>query len=338
MTKIIALAIAVAMTAFGTPTKDVVENQYNDYMAAERAKMVQSPLNGEYVYPKDLNDRYIAVMIDNQYDARPQSGLSEFDIVYEILAEGYITRYLGIIGTSQPEHIGPVRSSRDYFIRRALEYDPYYVHVGGSTQAYAYLENQVVANIDGMKRGWPTFWRENHRIPPHNTYASYDGIIHAAEQFGYSNSSGYEGLNFYEEDTNIKGDDATSIRLEYIDTYVPSYKYNEEKKQYDRYINGEALLDETSEKQIYAKSIIVQFTKTNKIPNDPLLKIEVEMVGEGEGFYISNGKKQDITWKKQSDRSVTRFFAENGSELVLNPGKIWIQVFPDHWRDDITIK
>ena len=323
-----------------TPPSIVINNDSKDnepIEVVEEIVKVKSPLNGEMVKPKDINDRVIAVMIDNQEDARPQAGLSQFDIVYEILAEGSITRYLGIIGTQQPKNIGPVRSARDYFILRAMEYDSLYVHVGGSTQGYDALAKYNTPTIDGMHLGGETFWRSSHRVPPHNTYSKYSGIIKAANRYKYRTTGEYDTLKFSDIEKEIVGTLAMDLSFKYSNIYKSSYKYDESEKVYYRFINGEQLVDENDDTKIYAKNIIVQFTETKPIPNDPYKKITVEMVGEGDGYYITNGLKQDITWKKESNSDLTRYYDSKGKELILNPGKIWIQVFPDNKVENITI-
>ncbi len=119
---------------------------------------VQAPLSGLWV-PEELTvKRPVAVMIDNHYKARPQSGLSEAEIVYEILAEGRITRYMAVFQLNEPEKLGPVRSARSYYIDKALEYDPLYVHVGGSPQAFDDVVRLQMADMDGLASG--AFWRK----------------------------------------------------------------------------------------------------------------------------------------------------------------------------------
>ncbi len=97
------------------------------------------PLNGQ-MYAKSERDtwekrRPLAIMIENHADSRPQSGLSRADIVYEAVAEGGITRFMGIfycdIAYSQTK-VAPVRSARTYFLPWVLEYDALYNHVGGA--------------------------------------------------------------------------------------------------------------------------------------------------------------------------------------------------------------
>jgi len=105
------------------------------------------PINGQ-LYTKEEKEiwstrRPLLVMIENHKDSRPQSGLQSADIVYEAVAEGGITRFMGVfycgIVASQAEldtkyDVGPVRSARSYFLDVASEYSDYplYGHVGGA--------------------------------------------------------------------------------------------------------------------------------------------------------------------------------------------------------------
>ncbi len=103
------------------------------------------PINGK-LYTKEEKDiwssrRPLLVMIENHQDSRPQSGLQTADIVYEAVAEGGITRFMGVFycGQVAGSHankydVGPVRSARTYFLDLASEYSDYplYNHVGGA--------------------------------------------------------------------------------------------------------------------------------------------------------------------------------------------------------------
>ncbi|MFA6602265.1 MAG: DUF3048 domain-containing protein [Candidatus Shapirobacteria bacterium] len=103
------------------------------------------PLNG-LKYTEDEKKiwserRPLAVMIENHADARPLSGLSMADVVYEAIAEGGITRFMAVYycqavaGAGEAKYdVGPVRSARTYFLDIASEYSDYplYTHVGGA--------------------------------------------------------------------------------------------------------------------------------------------------------------------------------------------------------------
>ena len=120
---------------------------------------VQSNLNGTYLVEEDFDLRPVAVMYDNHPYARWQAGIVKADIVYECEVEFPFTRYLAVFQDKKPEHIGPVRSARPYYLRYALEYDSIYVHVGGSNDAKSKIEDYYMANVDGLYSG--NFWRYN---------------------------------------------------------------------------------------------------------------------------------------------------------------------------------
>src|SRR3989344_6912600 len=105
-------------------------------------------INGIYVEEIVSTLRPLAVMVENHPDARPQSGLSEADIVYETLAEGGITRFLVLFQSRAANEIGSVRSARDYFAEIANEWGALYAHVGGSNEVIANLKKGIYENLD----------------------------------------------------------------------------------------------------------------------------------------------------------------------------------------------
>jgi len=295
---------------------------------------IKSPLTGLYIDKESLNSRPIAVMIDNYYKARPQAGLSEADVIYEILAEGNITRYLAIIYTSKPETIGPVRSARPYFINKALEYDPLYVHVGGSPQALEDVRKLGMADVDALRSGSNIFWRKKHKPIPNNMYTNYEAIKKEAKRRGYRENGNFDTLSFNEEDIDIEGKDVKIIKFPYRKNYVSEFRYDEDDALYYRYINSRPHKDEVSDIHLSAKNIIVQYTYDKVIDSEG--RLEIDFIGEGKGLYITNGKAMEVIWKKRNRRDLTRFYDKEGNEIFLNPGIIWHQVVPSNM--EIVIK
>ena len=136
--------------------------------------------------------RPIAAMIDNHPYARPESGLAQADIVYEALAEGGITRFLGLFFTQPAEKIGPIRSARHYFIYWADEYNAMYAHCGGYPEAYTAIAATGIADMDDLK-GSPGFWRNSDREAPHNLYTSTAALRAEADRRGLKQDKGSTG-------------------------------------------------------------------------------------------------------------------------------------------------
>lgn len=289
---------------------------------------VPSPLSGIYTREENIQRRPMAVMLDNQSKARPQAGLDQAEIVYEMLAEGWITRYMAIFLIHEPETIGPVRSARPYFIDKALEYDALYVHVGGSPQAFADIKKLKVADIDAMSSGGSTFWRKSHKKAPHNMYTSANALRRAAQSSNYKKTGDFESLLFHEEDKSMGGSPASYVEIPYYKDYHPSFQYNAQEQKYYRFINGQPHLDEVSKAHLYAKNIIIQRCNTKII--DSVGRLEIEVTGKGTGYYLTNGEMVEITWEKESRRARTKYYDANGEEIRLNPGTTWIEVIPDN--------
>jgi len=92
----------------------------------------------EAVAKFQIDDYPFAVMIDNIKEARPHFGLADADVVYEAPAEAGIPRLMPIYlrAGGEASSIGPVRSTRHYFVYLANEYRTPLVHIGASPQGF----------------------------------------------------------------------------------------------------------------------------------------------------------------------------------------------------------
>src|SRR5699024_12217957 len=114
----------------------------------------------------------VGVMVNNHQEARPQSGLSKADIVFEILAEGSITRFLALFQSEQPDVVGAVRSAREYYANLADGYGALYVYHGAADfvddmiaiWGCEHLKGSFYDNV-GLFFKWIDF-----RSAPHNSY------------------------------------------------------------------------------------------------------------------------------------------------------------------------
>jgi len=299
----------------------------------------KAPLTGVYVAEETIGQRPIVAMLDNHYGARPQAGLKDAEIVYEILAEGNITRYMAVFQTSLPENLGPIRSARPYYITRALEYDPYYVHVGGSEQAKKDIKSLNMADIDGLSSGSNVFWRTKHKRIPHNMYSNATAIIKEGNRKGYRTEVTFETPQFNEVATTIEGVSCTELDIIYLQPtnrdktgYHVGFTYNEETMLYERFVNGKPYSDEIDGTPLTTTNVIIQYATHKVLDNEG--RLAVGFIGDGKGHYISSGKKMPITWEKKDRRGMTRYYDETGSEIKFNPGKTWVQVVPLKRMDD----
>lgn len=312
-----------------------IEQQPEDKNNKKEEQGIPSPLSGIYASKDKVNRRPVAIMFDNHPKARWQSGLSQGEIIYEFMVEAPYTRYMGIYLINDPESIGPIRSSRPYFVTALLEYDPIYVRIGGSPQAKRDIIQLGIADIDGLSGNNKVFWRNKEvgKSSPHNMYTSMRAIRRAQESKGYNLIGDYRGFKFHEEDKEIEGFAATNVDIHYYNNNTTSYVYNSNEKVFYRKKDGMEHYDELDNTPIIAKNIIIQEAETKIIDKDG--RLSIDLIGEGKGKYITNGKGIDIRWSRKSRNSKTYYYDERGKEIILNPGITWIQVVKKDTNIDI---
>jgi len=281
---------------------------------------------------KESDYRPIALMIDNDNnDSRPHAGLGDAYLLYEMYVEGSATRIMALFKDTDTKKIGPIRSSRHYFLDYALDNDALYVHFGWSPQAQNDIPALGINNINGvLGSDGNVFWRERKYAGDyHSAYTSIAKIRdHAENVKKYRLTTDKQSLRRYEEEKAIEGGTAlTELTLPYAGFYTVKYTYDEAEKTYKRYLNGQGHI--TQEKvHLAAKNIIVQIASNYGISGDDKGRQNIQTTGSGEGYYITGGVAKKITWEKKSRTDKTVYKYEDGSDLILNPGQTWIQIVP----------
>ena len=303
---------------------------------------MKSYLSGEWVSKEIGLRRPIAYAFNNFKTVRNQWGISQADIVYECLVEGGITRLLGVGENFSGDRIGSTRSARHYFVSIADEYDAIYVHFGGTSYAKDKIKELGVDEIDGITgMGGNAFYRDKSIKAPHNAFSSLKLLQKSISTYGYETQypDGYKShFAFYDQDTDLTGGSAADNRIgihfsKYNDPY---FEYNSEDKLYERFQFGEAHVDSLTDKQLAFKNIIIQFVKEWNIDKKGYQTMDLTNAS-GEGYYITNGKRVKITWKKKEADSWMRYYDETGEELTINPGKTFIALFPNSRTSDVSI-
>ncbi len=273
-----------------------------------------------------FGSRPLSIMIENSEKARPQSGLDKANIVYEVLAEGGITRFLAIYYDQEAEEVGPVRSARPYFVSKSLEHQAIYVHVGGSEEAYNFIKEEKIDDINEFVDFEP-FWRTKDRTPPHNLYTSTLKLRKEANKLGYIEMIKKQEYQF-ETDRNerLTGRETDSIVIPYNSIYKISYIYQPELMKYLRFMNDEPHIDAKTKKQLEVDNIIIQFAGTKIIDEEG--RLAVDFIGKGKGLLFFKGFSEEIIWEKQDLNSRTIFMYKEGNRIALTPGNAWIQIVP----------
>jgi DUF3048 family protein len=292
---------------------------------------VADPLTGQQVTPDIARRHPIAVMIDDLLPARPQSGLSQADIVWQAPAEGGIPRYMAIFQTKLPKDIGPVRSSRYYYITWAAEWRAVYTHAGGSPQALQTLQakgrGQYVWNLEAFRRPG-AFRRIQTRHSPHNLYTTGPNLRRAGQNLGAKDQDFQPAWTFAPDAPLDKRPTGGSIKVVYLANTI-TYTYDRKTNTYLRSVTGEAKQTDASNGQrIAPKNVIVMRVKFGRLSDGHPEKgrLEADVVGSGKAWISTNGKTIVGTWKKTSVTSPTQFFDGQGRPVTLTIGQTFINV------------
>jgi hypothetical protein len=202
------------------------------------------------------------------------------------------------------------------------------VHVGGSEEAYNFIKEEKIDDINEFVDFQP-FWRSKDRNPPHNLYTSTIKLRKEANKLGYIEMIKKQEYQFeIDRNENLTGRETDYIAIPYNSNYTVSYKYLTELMKYLRFMNGEPHIDSKTKEQLTVDNIIIQFAETKIIDEEG--RLAVGFVGKGKGLLFFKGSSEEITWEKQDLRSRTIFMYKEGDRIALTPGNVWIQIIPSN--------
>ena len=306
--------------------------------------------------------RPILVQINNAIEARPHWNLSEADIVYESLLWGPgHTRYTAVYNSNYPEIVGSVRSARVHHCELREEWDAPLVFYGGQqdqgTNIYEFMKAQSVPKelqIDGTRGGSKALSRDSSRVSPHNAVVNLamlsselwptqeDGSPYQPRQHAMKfASTPTRGIDTAKEIHLVYGEQEGDKAKGYVNNkYYPHYTFNPAERVYERWYNGEEMVDGKSGKRIVASNVIVQYTEMEyvmKIPSRP----KINTIGGGVMDAFIDGQHIRGTWERNTFSDRTVFMDASGEELTLLPGQTYIQIIPtdmSYWyvQDDGT--
>ena len=283
----------------------------------------------------DLNSktRPYAIMINNLGVARPlQSGLQDAMIIYEMIVEGGLTRYMAVFQDQNTERIGSIRSARHYFLDYALENDAIYVHHGNSPQAAADFKTLNIdrISVDASKTGW-----RDKSLNVSTEHTLFTNIAKLNNGVGNKRKTRNKDflLNYSETPIDLSTKEgaikANNIEITYSGSVKSSYEYDESAQNYKRSVNGKAHTDYVTKKQYTFKNIITyQVSNTSLNDGSGKDRQTLDNIGSGEGYYITNGYAVPITWSKSSRSSQTVYKYKDGTEIDVNDGNTFIQIQP----------
>lgn len=302
---------------------------------------LREPLTG-LPCEEDLSGvRPVAVMLNNLKAALPQQGNSQADIIYEVLAEGGITRMLAVF--QHPENvglIGSVRSARQYYWELAQGHDAVYIHAGASPEFYETKSRLGLFTVDGVNGRFSgtaagMFWRDRDRIAGHH-YAVEHSLLTSGEAIANmlakeektAHTEGYRyEMAFAEDGTPAGGESALTVTVPFSNYKSGVFHYDANKKLYLVEEYGEAYIDGNNNSQVAVTNLLVLQAETTVV--DAAGRRHVDL-SAGSGWFACGGKIVPITWKKGGADQQLRYFGADGSPLTLGVGRSYVCVIPSN--------
>lgn len=295
--------------------------------------MVPDPLTGLPTTPALASRHVVAVMVDDQADARPQSGFSQAGIVWQAPAEGGIPRYMMLFGGGDPTAVGPVRSARYYFIAWASEWNAVYVHVGGSPQALSTLHSTqgrggLVYDADEFRYGGRYLWRITQRLAPHNVYTDGAHLQSLVSVVGAKPVAAQAPIWSYADPADlVDRPSGGTIVVPYLANRI-QYAYDRVSNTYLRTVTGEgAQVDAASGTRVAPTNVVIIAMSFAPL-NDGSTKhrLEAQITGTGSAWIATNGHTVKGTWSKKSLNAPTLLYGPDGKPATLTPGQTFVQV------------
>lgn len=330
---LLALALVLCSACGGTKSEaPELSNNKND----TQKEVYYAPLTGEELESAPANTRPYAVMINNIIYAQPQVGVGSADMIYEIPAEGGITRMMAIFSDlSDLESIGSIRSLRPYYLSVALSYDAIVIHGGGSEQAYSDVKTYNTDNLDGVrdaKASSAIFYRDSSRGQygsEHTLFFHGTKVADLVQDYGFrtEHDSSYKtGLNFSDDAVSQCTGDAGTVKVTFNTSKSTQFTYQPDSGKYTAVQYNDDYKDGATGEKVTFSNVLILSAAMRTV--DSYGRLAVDLVGSGDGYLACGGKYVPIKWSRSSINDCFTYTLADGTPLNLARGTTYVGVIP----------
>lgn len=294
-----------------------------------------APLTGEPIDAEPDNTRPYAVMINNIIYAQPQVGVSSADWIYEIPAEGGITRMMAIFSDlDNVESVGSIRSLRPYYLSVALSYDAIVIHAGGSDQAYSDVKTYNADNFDGVRDSNTSsiFYRDSSRGQhgsEHTLFFHGTKVADLVQQYGFRtehNGNYKTGLNFSDDAASQGTGSANNVTVTFNTSKTTKFSYQSDSGKYTAVQYNDDYKDGATGEKVEFSNVLVLKAAMSTV--DSYGRLAVELTGSGDGYLACGGKYVPIKWSRSSINDCFTYTLTDGTPLNLARGTTYVGVVP----------
>lgn len=270
---------------------------------------------------RDAVDRpALMVKIDNHPRARPQAGLDQADIVFDLRAEG-ITRFAAVFQSRIPDPVGPVRSSRtsDFDLLRGFD-NPLYASSGGNDYVANGLRSLPIVELTNRTRN--EYFRDFSRPPPHNLYVNASDLYALAPDDLPRPRPWFEYRGPDDELPTAAQPAAGPVTIAFTGSPLVTHEWDETVGGWLRTQDGAPHLTVDGD-QLAPENVLIFVTDYSTSPADPISP-EVRSTGGGPLVVLTAGHVVFGTWERPSAEDKPVLLDTDGDPIALTPGRTWV--------------
>ena len=281
------------------------------------------PLTGTDIIDPMVADRpAIIVKIDNAPGARPQTGITKADIVYEENVESW-TRFAAVFHSQGSDPIGPIRSGRTQDINLGTSLDhPLLVWSGGNATVTSLINKSELVNMSVSAAG-PNggYYRSTDKKAPHNLFTKLSNIWALDEGRGGRPPAQFD---YRAAGETLTGSAAVGVKLKMDGSMKASWSWDPTSGTYLRNHedNPHVEADGTRVSTNNVVVIVCDYKTSVADSRSP----EAQTTGTGVVWVFADGLYVEGTWSRADNRSGWTLTADDGSLIELTPGRTWVEL------------
>ncbi len=293
-------------------------------------------------------DRPVAILVSNTPNTMPQRGLAGADALFEMVAEGGITRLMALYADKDAvPQTGPVRSARDQHLQFAMPMNSIIVHIGTSIYAENLLNHYHYATVNGMYLGSTSFWfddaRQNAGYGESHCWFTDAGLIAAGMEKNQIPATGasqqlFDFVPFDSAPVVPEAGDAVEISFSFSEVSPVSLSFDASASRYLKNAFGAPQMDELTGTQLSFDNVLILFAPVKLKNPDDLNNLVTDFTLEsGTGYYCYGGKYCAVRWVKGDPEDALHILDEAGNTLPINVGKSYVAVVGTEWENTLTL-
>lgn len=327
---------ATTSTPETEPMETLPETEPAPTETTEPPVVYRHPITG-VILEEPFTTRPVAVATNNAKAAMPQHGISQADVIYEMLAEGGTTRHLAVYtDLTNISAIGSIRSARTYLQSVSRVYDAVLVHCGGSTYADSKFRTGNYPHADAIFENY--FYRDQTRRSSgyaleHTLFVKGTTLFERLSQ-EHDMVSQREDYGFrFAEDVVLEGQEATQVTVHFIvGSKTTQFTYESEQGAYSVYQHKRDYIDGNTGNKVYFTNVLILHAERRAVGSGHVFHT---LEGENTGFYLCQGKLLPIRWSRPTEEDPFTYTYEDGSPVIMTPGTTYVAIMPPEGQMDV---